>query len=115
MDTAHHPRRWICLSLVCSTWGLCGIVNGVPTSEYPSAKPCTGAPGSPARPTRCVSPDLNDSECIAAWNNSEAPVCGLGAQLALIPPGLLWLRRRRGGSGDDRSPRERRAEGRCGV
>jgi glucose/arabinose dehydrogenase len=50
--------------------------------------------------------DLEDPECRTAWQNVEAdalpanilveePFCGLGAELVLIFPPLIWLRQRR--------------------
>jgi hypothetical protein len=45
-----------------------------------------------------------DPECVAPWDKSEAPSsprCGLGAELALLPPLMwLWLRRSRYGDGN---------------
>lgn len=35
-----------------------------------------------------------DPQCSYAWQDSEAP-CGFGAELALLLPPLMWLRRRR--------------------
>ena len=41
-----------------------------------------------------------DPECMVAYRNMETPNpsggCGLGAELALLMPSLVWLRRRRG-------------------
>jgi hypothetical protein len=43
-----------------------------------------------------------DSYCVAATTNREKPNgtggCGLGPELALLLPGLAWLRRKRGGA-----------------
>jgi hypothetical protein len=36
-----------------------------------------------------------DPQCTTAWRATEIPACGLGAELALLMPSLLWLRRRR--------------------
>jgi len=41
-------------------------------------------------------PDGADPECITPWRNRESPgSCGLGAELVLLCPPLLWRRRRR--------------------
>ena len=37
-----------------------------------------------------------DPQCVYAWQGREArPTCGLGAELALLLPALMWMWRRR--------------------